>query len=106
MMGWLHGEKCDGAPRLDPVRPANLEDLDDADLLSGDHCEGRRYANVQLDGLDLTGITFLECELLSVALNGTQLRGARFTDGPDSAPLKFSIRRCSPSISTAANWAT
>jgi uncharacterized protein YjbI with pentapeptide repeats len=68
------------APRLDPVRLANLDDLDDADLLSGDHCEGRRYTNVQLDGLDLTGITFLECELLSIALNGTQLRGARFTD--------------------------
>jgi uncharacterized protein YjbI with pentapeptide repeats len=68
------------APKLDPVRLANLEDIDQVDLLGGGHCESKRYTSVQLDGLDLTGITFPECELLSVSMNETQLRGARFTD--------------------------
>ncbi|WP_158250985.1 pentapeptide repeat-containing protein [Cryobacterium sp. Y82] len=60
-----------------------LPDLagDDGVLLrSGDAREAERYTGIDLDGRDLTGITFEGCEFSKVSLHETTLRGASFSE--------------------------
>ena len=71
------------ATRKASISRITLPDLDDDDgarLRSGDSREAERYSGVDLDGRDLTGISFEECEFTRVTLNETKLRGASFSE--------------------------
>lgn len=67
------------APRLSPVELHDLEDAQHIGLGSGEHREGERHSGASLDWLDLTGISFTECELSALSVHEAQLRGARFS---------------------------
>ncbi|KRE79487.1 pentapeptide repeat-containing protein [Arthrobacter sp. Soil763] len=67
-------------PRLTPVRPAGLEEGGAPDFRRGGRYDGVRFHRADADGLELTGITFADCEFDGASFNGTQLRGAGFRD--------------------------
>ncbi|MDJ0349052.1 pentapeptide repeat-containing protein [Cryobacterium sp. PH29-G1] len=60
--------------------PDDLTDSDGARLRSGDGREAERYSGIDLDGRDLTGISFTECEFTRVSLHEAKLRGASFSE--------------------------
>lgn len=64
-------------PRLET---ADAEPADAATLAARDEREQERFTDYDLSGVDLTGITFAECELIGLTLTSTQLRAARFTE--------------------------
>lgn len=69
------------APSVPSIEPLNLVDLDDgdpSDLVSHAMRDGQRYADADLSGQDLTGISFTECELAGATAHETQFRAARF----------------------------
>jgi uncharacterized protein YjbI with pentapeptide repeats len=68
------------APSVDVIAPRNLTDADATTLRPGDEREAERFANADVSGLDLSGITLMECELDAVTLGGTELRGSRFVE--------------------------
>ena len=67
-------------PRIEPLTLNGLATADGALPEAGEHREGEFYRRTDLQGLDLTGITFSECALEGVNLSETQLRGARFRE--------------------------
>jgi uncharacterized protein YjbI with pentapeptide repeats len=67
-------------PQIDPIVLADLVDNDGALLRAGDSRDAERFIGAELGGLDLTGITFRECEFSGVSLNETKLRGATFSE--------------------------
>lgn len=68
------------APRLTPVRPADLVDDPAPDFRRGERYDGVRYTRAAADGLELSGTDFAECEFDGASFNETQLRGASFRD--------------------------
>ncbi|MEE2567882.1 pentapeptide repeat-containing protein [Pseudarthrobacter sp. J64] len=68
------------APRLSPVKLADLTDAGDPHFQRGERYDGGRYSRAAADGLELNGAVFAECEFQGASLNETQLRGATFTD--------------------------
>jgi uncharacterized protein YjbI with pentapeptide repeats len=69
-------------PRISaPVAPTfEFTDADAELLLARDDRERERFADADLTDYDLSGIRFAECELDTLTLTGTQLRGARFVE--------------------------
>jgi uncharacterized protein YjbI with pentapeptide repeats len=67
-------------PRIDPIALVDLVDSDGALLHAGDSRDAERFTGAELGGLDLTGITFRECEFRGVSLADTTLRGATFSE--------------------------
>jgi uncharacterized protein YjbI with pentapeptide repeats len=65
---------------IDRIILPDLVDDDGVLLRSGDACEAKRYTGIDLDGRDLNGITFEECEFSRVSLHETALRGASFSE--------------------------
>jgi uncharacterized protein YjbI with pentapeptide repeats len=68
------------APQIDPIVLDGLADNDGALLRSGDSRDAERFSGIDLGGLDLTGISFRECEFRGASLNETKLRGASFSE--------------------------
>jgi uncharacterized protein YjbI with pentapeptide repeats len=68
------------APSIDFVAPRDLIDADAMRLRAGDQREGERFADADLSGLDLSGVTLMECELDGLTLADTQLGGARLVE--------------------------
>jgi uncharacterized protein YjbI with pentapeptide repeats len=68
------------SPQIDPIVFVDLVDSDGALLHAGDSRDAERYTGAELGGLDLTGITFRECEFHAVSLGDTNLRGATFSE--------------------------
>ena len=68
------------APKLDPVRLAELRDDPSPDFQAGERYDGVRYRRASADGLELAGTDFAECEFQGISFNETQLRGASFRD--------------------------
>ncbi len=68
------------AASIDRITLPELQNNDGALLASGQSVDAERFANVNLDGRDLTGISFGECEFLTVSLHETRLRGASFSE--------------------------
>jgi uncharacterized protein YjbI with pentapeptide repeats len=67
-------------PQIDAIRLVDLADTDGALLHAGDSRDAERFTGAELGGLDLTGITFRECEFRAVSLGDTKLRGATFSE--------------------------
>lgn len=69
-------------PRISPAVSLGFEftDADAELLLARDDRERERFADADLSDYDLSGIRFAECELDTLTLTGTQLRGARFVE--------------------------
>jgi uncharacterized protein YjbI with pentapeptide repeats len=68
------------SPQIDAITLVDLVDSDGALLHAGDSRDAERYTGAELGGLDLTGITFRECEFRAVSLGDTKLRGATFSE--------------------------
>lgn len=68
------------APRLAPVRLADLVDDPAPDFRRGERYDGVRYSRAAADRLELSGTDFAECEFDGASFNETQLRGAGFRD--------------------------
>jgi uncharacterized protein YjbI with pentapeptide repeats len=68
------------APRLPDVRLADLADAPDRSFHSGERYDSERYDRPALEGLDLTGADFIECEFSGPTFHEAQLRGVRFRD--------------------------
>ncbi|WP_233202013.1 pentapeptide repeat-containing protein [Cryobacterium sp. Y11] len=64
---------------IDRITLPELAD-DGARLRPGDIRDTERYTGANLDGRDLTGISFRECEFVGVSLHETKLRGASFSE--------------------------
>ncbi|MGO4692362.1 pentapeptide repeat-containing protein [Glaciibacter sp. 2TAF33] len=67
-------------PQIDPITLVDLVDNDGTLLRAGDSRDAERFTGAELGGLDLTGITFRECEFRAVSLGDTKLRGATFSE--------------------------
>jgi uncharacterized protein YjbI with pentapeptide repeats len=67
-------------PKLTFSAPGAVTDADATLLRSSDERDGERFADADLSEYDLSGVSFLQCELDAVTLTDTQLRGARFVD--------------------------
>lgn len=67
-------------PRIDSVTLVDLADNDGARLHGGESREAERYAELDLAGRDLTGISFRECEFRAVSFDDATLRGATFAE--------------------------
>jgi uncharacterized protein YjbI with pentapeptide repeats len=67
-------------PQFDPIALVDLTDNDGTLLHAGDNRDAERFTGAELGGLDLTGITFRECEFRAVSLGDTKLRGATFSE--------------------------
>ncbi|QRY84019.1 pentapeptide repeat-containing protein [Tsukamurella tyrosinosolvens] len=63
------------APKTSPLRLGDLEDGNTDELMPGDTEDRRRFAGPTVQGRDLSGITFSECEL-----EGWEVRDAVFTE--------------------------
>ncbi|MEC4613740.1 pentapeptide repeat-containing protein [Tsukamurella tyrosinosolvens] len=63
------------APKISPLRLGDLEDGNTDELMPGDTEDRRRFAGPTVQGRDLSGITFSECEL-----EGWEVRDAVFTE--------------------------
>jgi uncharacterized protein YjbI with pentapeptide repeats len=68
------------SPQIDPIVLHDLGDNGGSLLRAGDSRDAERFSGAELGGLDLTGITFRECEFSAVSLNETKLRGATFSE--------------------------
>ena len=68
------------APRLTPVRLADLRPESASAFRRGERHDGVAYSRAAADGLELSGSEFAECEFAGVSFNETQLRGATFRD--------------------------
>jgi uncharacterized protein YjbI with pentapeptide repeats len=68
------------APRISIAEPTGLTDGDVQTLEPHESREGERFNDGDLTGVDLSGISLMECVLDSVTLTDTGLRGARFVD--------------------------
>jgi uncharacterized protein YjbI with pentapeptide repeats len=68
------------APRISFSEPTGLVDGDVQTLEPHESREGERYDGGDLTGVDLAGVSLMECVLDAVTLTGTGLRGARFVD--------------------------
>jgi uncharacterized protein YjbI with pentapeptide repeats len=75
------------APLVDFRAPQALTTIDATALLPREDHEGELLADADLSGRDLTGSSFLECELSRLTLTDAQLRGARFVDSLVDAPF-------------------
>ncbi|MFF2318974.1 pentapeptide repeat-containing protein [Arthrobacter sp. NPDC058097] len=67
-------------PRLVPVALEGLREDGAPDFRRADRYDGMRYSRADAEGLELSGITFAECEFAGVSFNDAQLRGATFRD--------------------------
>jgi len=67
-------------PQLDPLVLHDLLDTDGALVGRGDSREAERFTGVDFSDRDFTGTDFTECELRAVDLNGTVLRGSRWSE--------------------------
>lgn len=67
-------------PRIDALRAAQRSEGDAAALEADDDRELETFADADLSGRDLTGITLRECALDGVGLDDTNLRGARLIE--------------------------
>lgn len=68
------------APRLSPVRVADLVHDPAPAFRRGERYDGVQYSRAAADGLELSGTEFAECEFNGASFNETQLRGASFRD--------------------------
>lgn len=66
------------APRISFSEPTGLVDGDVQTLEPHESREGERYDGGDLTGVDLAGVSLMECVLDAVTLTDTGLRGARF----------------------------
>ncbi|MFE4543916.1 pentapeptide repeat-containing protein [Arthrobacter sp. NPDC056727] len=83
------------APRLAPVRLDGLREDGAPDFRRAERYDGTRFRRADADGLELSGITFAECEFAGVSFNEAQLRGATFRDcvvGEAYAPVLNAAR--------------
>ena len=67
-------------PRIDTLRAITLSDGDAASLEPDDDREGERFADADLSGTDLSGVTLRECAVSDTDLDDANLRGARFIE--------------------------
>lgn len=74
------------APILDFHAP-EVEDADAASLVHGELHERERHSGLDLSGMDLEDLSFLECELDSLTLTETRMRGTRFVESLITAPF-------------------
>ncbi|MGO4491159.1 pentapeptide repeat-containing protein [Arthrobacter sp. 2YAF22_2] len=79
-MAAASGARKVAAPRLTPVRLADLVPDAAPDFRRGERYDGVAYNRAAADGLELSGTDFAECEFSGVSFNETQLRGATFRD--------------------------
>jgi uncharacterized protein YjbI with pentapeptide repeats len=79
------------APRISFVEPTRLVDADAQTLESHESREGERFDGGDVSGVDLSGISFMECALDAVTLTETGLRGARFVDTRVTASFATSL---------------
>lgn len=68
------------APLIDWSPPPSLKEADASTLRARDDREGELLADADLSGVDLTAMSFIECELAALTLTDAQLRGTRFVD--------------------------
>jgi uncharacterized protein YjbI with pentapeptide repeats len=68
------------APRISISSPKGLVDGDAQTLGPHETREGERFDGGDLTDVDLSGASFVECDLDGVTLTDTGLRGARFVD--------------------------
>jgi uncharacterized protein YjbI with pentapeptide repeats len=76
----MSGRSRTTAPRIDPVHLGDLTDGDPGDLAGSADLESLRYSALRLDALDLGGARLDGVELVDVAADETDLRGARFNE--------------------------
>jgi uncharacterized protein YjbI with pentapeptide repeats len=67
-------------PLVDPLRLDGLETGDGSELAAQGSVEGRRYVDTMVEGRDLSGLTFSECELIGWSAHEASLRSARFLE--------------------------
>ncbi len=67
-------------PKVDALRLADLADGDASALAAHQTFESARYAEADLSGRELSGVTFSECELLACSAHETDFRNARFRE--------------------------
>lgn len=72
--------KNSARPRLGDIHLPDLRDGDPDDLAAHEKFEELRFDATALDGRDLAGISFSECEFLGVSAHETDLRAATFVD--------------------------
>lgn len=68
------------APKLDKVRLHDLTVGDVDRLEPHESYEGQRYESVDVSASDLTGVSFAECEFLSLTINEVNFRSASFVE--------------------------
>jgi uncharacterized protein YjbI with pentapeptide repeats len=67
-------------PRPPQLRLHGLAEGRAEELQAGGSSDGRHFEGVALDGIDLTGADFLECQFDAPIITDAMLRGARFRD--------------------------
>ena len=79
------------APRIVWDEPTNLTDADAQTIEPHETREGERFIDDDLSGVDLAGVTFMECVQDGVSLTDTGLRGSRFVDSRLTASFATSL---------------
>ena len=67
-------------PAIDPLRLDGLDAGDESELAPQGALEGRRFLDTAVEGRDLSGISFSECELVGWNAHETSFRSARFLE--------------------------
>lgn len=67
-------------PKIDNLHLSHLEDGSHSQLRAGADLESQRFEGLDSSGLDLTGISFDGCEIVSWDTNETELLAARFIE--------------------------
>lgn len=67
-------------PRIELVVLKNLLPSDGIGLRAHQNYEGTKFDDVNVDGADLAGTVFSECELVDVSAHETSFRAARFVE--------------------------
>ncbi|MFD6053967.1 pentapeptide repeat-containing protein [Agromyces sp. NPDC060279] len=68
------------APQIDPLRLDDLRPGDAAELGPQRTVEGLRFVDAEVEGRDLSGATFSECELVGWNAHEASFRAARFLE--------------------------
>lgn len=72
--------KQNPAPSISPLILPDLDEID-PELLTDQHSyDAMRFVDADLSYRDLSGTVFLECEFLRPVADGTEFRGARFSE--------------------------
>jgi uncharacterized protein YjbI with pentapeptide repeats len=70
----------DFTPRIDSPDLGHLTEGDDSALVPEWRAVGMRFVGTELDGRRLAGVSFTECTLQDVSVDGADLRSAGFVD--------------------------